>query len=37
VGSSDADVVQSAVVAEGEFAVAVDYIAADPGLRLGLC
>jgi hypothetical protein len=37
VGSSDADVVKSAVVAEGEFAVAVDYITADPGLRLGLC
>jgi hypothetical protein len=37
VGSSDADVVQPAVVAEGEFAVAVDHIAADPGLRLGLC
>src|SRR5688572_5861763 len=32
VGSADADVVQPAVVAEGEFAVAVDHIAADPGL-----
>jgi hypothetical protein len=36
VGSSDADVVQAAVVAEGEFAVAVDQIVANAGLRLGL-
>jgi hypothetical protein len=31
VGSADADVVQSAFVAEADFAVAVDYLAADPG------
>jgi hypothetical protein len=37
VGSSDADVVQPTVVAEGEFAVAVDYIAADQRLGLGGC
>ena len=32
-GSADSDVVQPAVVAEGEFAVVVDHIAAYPGLR----
>jgi hypothetical protein len=36
VGSADANVVQPACVAEGEFAVAVDHIAADAGLRIGL-
>jgi hypothetical protein len=36
VGSADSDVVESACVAEGEFAVVVDYIATDAGLRLGL-
>src|SRR5829696_6888942 len=36
VGSADADVVESAVVAEAEFAVAVDDVAADPGLRLAI-
>jgi hypothetical protein len=35
VGSSDADVVQPAVVTQGEFAGSIDHIAADPGLRLG--
>jgi hypothetical protein len=36
VGSADPDVVQPAVVAEAEFAVAVDDVAADPGLRLAI-
>ena len=36
VGSADADVVQPAGVAEGERAVAVDHVAADSWLRLGL-
>ena len=35
VGSADSDVVQPAVVAESEFAVAIDHITTDPGLRLG--
>ena len=34
-GSADADVVQPACVAEGEFAVVVDHVAADPGLGFG--
>jgi hypothetical protein len=33
VGSADSDVVQSAVVAEGEFAVGVDDVAPNAGLR----
>jgi hypothetical protein len=37
VGSADADVVQPARVAEAEFAVVVDHVAADSGLRLGWC
>jgi hypothetical protein len=36
VGSADTDVVESACLTEGEFAVAIDHVAADPGLRLGL-
>jgi len=36
VGSADADVVQPAVVAEAEFAVGVDDVAADPWLGFGL-
>jgi hypothetical protein len=36
VGSADADVVESAVVAEGEGAAGVDDVAADSGLRVGL-
>ena len=35
VGSADADVVQSACVAQAEFAAAIDHVAADPWLRLG--
>ena len=35
VGSAHPDVVESACVSEGEFAVAVDDVAADPWLRLG--
>ena len=35
-GSADADVVQPAVVAEGECAAGVDDVAADPGLRLAV-
>ncbi len=35
VGSSDADVVEAAVVAEAEFAVVVDDIAADAWLGFG--
>jgi hypothetical protein len=35
-GCADSDVVESACVAEGEFAVVVDHIAANAGLRLGL-
>ena len=34
VGSAYSDVVESAVVAEGDFAVGVDDVAADPGLQL---
>src|SRR5215212_4360686 len=36
VGSADADVVEPAVVAEAEFAVGVDDVAADPGLRFAV-
>ena len=35
-GSADADVVQSAVVAQGDRAVFVDAVVADPELRVGL-
>ena len=36
VGSTDADVVQPAVMAESECAAGVDDVAADPGLRLAV-
>ena len=35
VGSSDADVVQAAVVAQGDHAGGVDAVAADPGVGRG--
>jgi len=37
VGSAHPDVVQPAVVAEGEFAVVIDDVAPNAGLRFGWC